>query len=167
MIPYLAYGSNLLTSRLAARCPSARVLGLAEVPGHALDFSKRGHDGSAKATITESDARTQGVLFQITENDIPALDAAEGAGLHYEKIALVLEDGQRAFTYRALQRQNGIAPFEWYLALIRAGRREHGLDLGDLAHIEPIPDPEPDRPGFIAAREALESAGYRDWRSAL
>ncbi|QPZ90326.1 gamma-glutamylcyclotransferase family protein [Thioclava electrotropha] len=167
MIPYLAYGSNLLTSRLAARCPSARVLGLAEAPGHALDFSKRGRDGSAKATITESDARTQGVLFEITETDIPALDAAEGAGLHYEKIALTLEDGQRAFTYRALQRQDGIAPFEWYLALIRAGRREHGLGLDDLADVTPIPDPEPDRPGFIAAREALVRAGYRDWRAAL
>ena len=29
------------------------------------------------------------------------------------------------------------------------------------------PDSEPDRPGFIAAREALSRAGYRDWRAAL
>ncbi|AQS47449.1 hypothetical protein BMG03_06280 [Thioclava nitratireducens] len=167
MIPYLAYGSNLLTTRLAARCPAARVIGHAEIPGHSLDFSKRGRDGSAKATITQGDASTRGVLFEIAESDIPALDAAEGAGLHYEKITLVLEDGARAFTYRALQRRDGIAPFEWYLALIRAGRREHGLGLDDLAPVVPIPDPEPDRPGFIAAREALERAGYRDWRSAL
>ncbi|OOY29149.1 hypothetical protein BMI90_02490 [Thioclava sp. L04-15] len=166
-LPYLAYGSNLLTARLAARCPSARAIGTATILGHALDFSKHGRDGTGKATITQGAARVPGVLFEIAAEDIPALDAAEGVGVHYEKIEIVLETGQRAFTYRALMRQAGLAPFDWYLALIRAGRREHGMALDDLAAVTLIPDPEPDRPGFIAAREALSRAGYRDWRAAL
>jgi hypothetical protein len=166
-LPYLAYGSNLLTARLAARCPSARAIGRAMIPGHSLDFAKHGRDGTGKATITQGVARAPGVLFEIAAEDIPALDAAEGAGVHYEKIELLLETGQRAFTYHALMRQAGLAPFDWYLALIRAGRREHGLGLEDLAAVTPIPDSEPARPGFIAAREALSRAGYRDWRAAL
>lgn len=166
-LPYLAYGSNLLTARLAARCPSVRAIGAAMITGHALDFSKHGRDGTGKATITQGAATAPGVLFEVAAADIPALDAAEGAGTHYEKIEIMLETGQRSFTYRALMRQAGLAPFDWYLALIRAGRREHGLSLDDLAAVAPIPDPQPSRPGFIAAREALERAGYRDWRTAL
>ncbi|KFE36587.1 gamma-glutamylcyclotransferase family protein [Thioclava atlantica] len=166
-LPYLAYGSNLLTARLAARCPSARAFGAGFVPGHALDFSKHGRDGSGKATLTQGAGAVPGVLFEIAPQDIPALDAAEGAGLHYEKIELVLACGTRAFTYRALMRRDGLAPFEWYLALIRAGRREHGLSLDDLSGISALPDPEPERPAFAIARAALAQAGYRDWRAAL
>lgn len=164
---YLAYGSNLLTSRLAARCPSARVIGTARVPGHSLDFSKRGRDGSGKATITPGRGGAVAVLYDIAPTDVPALDDAEGAGKHYEKIELTLSAGPRAFTYRALIRADGLAPFAWYLALIRAGRREHGLALDDLAHIVPLPDPQADRPAFQTARDALMRAGYADWRTAL
>ncbi|KEP69372.1 hypothetical protein DL1_03920 [Thioclava dalianensis] len=166
-LPYFAYGSNLLTARLAARCPSVRVIGTGRLPGHRLDFSKYGRDGSGKATITQGAGTVPGVLFAIAAEDIPALDAAEGAGTHYDKIDVVLEDGRRAFTYRALMRREGIAPFAWYLALIRAGRAEHGLGAQDLCAITAEPDPEPNRPGFIAARTALQQAGYRDWRAAL
>jgi gamma-glutamylcyclotransferase (GGCT)/AIG2-like uncharacterized protein YtfP len=166
-LPYLAYGSNLLTTRLTARCPSARVIGVARLPGHSLDFSKYGRDGTGKATITAGKGDVAGVLFDIAAQDIPALDSAEGAGTHYAKVEVTLADGRLAFTYSALMRAGGLAPFAWYLALIRAGRREHGLALHDLAAITPLPDPQPDRATFQQARDALRQAGYADWRTAL
>ena len=166
-LPYLAYGSNLLTERLTARCPSARVIGVARLPGHSLDFSKYGRDGTGKATITAGKGDVTGVLYDIAAQDIPALDCAEGAGTHYAKVTLTLADGRAAFSYSALMRAKGLAPFAWYLALIRAGRREHGLALDDLADIPALPDPQPGRATFRQARDALKRAGYADWRTAL
>lgn len=48
---YFAYGSNMLTSRLLARCRSAKTVGLATCLGHRLTFEKRSIDGSGKATM--------------------------------------------------------------------------------------------------------------------
>ena len=54
---YFGYGSNMLTERLRARerCPSAKCIGIAEVTGYALEFSKPGEDGSGKATLGHVD----------------------------------------------------------------------------------------------------------------
>jgi gamma-glutamylcyclotransferase (GGCT)/AIG2-like uncharacterized protein YtfP len=109
-LPYLAYGSNLLTTRLSARCPSARVIGVARLSGHGLDFSKYGRDGTGKATITAGKGDIAGVLYDIAAQDIPALDSAEGAGTHYAKVEVTLADGRAAFTYSALVRAGGLVP---------------------------------------------------------
>jgi hypothetical protein len=77
-VPYFAYGSNMLTERLQGRCKSAeaRCVGLAD--GYRLAFSKKSLDGSGKATIRPDEAsRVYGVVFDIDETEIPALDVAE------------------------------------------------------------------------------------------
>ena len=48
---YFSYGSNMLTERLRARCPSANCIGIATATGYALEFSKSSVDGSGKATL--------------------------------------------------------------------------------------------------------------------
>lgn len=50
---YFAYGSNMLTERLRARCPSAHPIGTGIAMGFRLNFSKRGEDGSGKAMLTK------------------------------------------------------------------------------------------------------------------
>ena len=49
---YLAYGSNLYPPRLAARIELQAILGTVALPDEALEFRKRGADGSAKCTLT-------------------------------------------------------------------------------------------------------------------
>ena len=46
-----AYGSNMLTERLKARCTSALPVGIAFRRGFAIAFSTRSVDGSGKATL--------------------------------------------------------------------------------------------------------------------
>ena len=71
---YFAYGSNMLTRRLAAvdRAPSARPIAIGTLPGRRLRFHKIGLDGSGKcdAALTGKDSdRIYGVLFELDRAD--------------------------------------------------------------------------------------------------
>ena len=66
IIHYLAYGSNLHPLRLTLRVPSARVIGVVEMPGYMLEFHKRSIDGSGKCLIyTEQGEHHKMGLVQI------------------------------------------------------------------------------------------------------
>ena len=120
---YFAYGSNMLRERLRKRVPSASVIGLASVHGRALRFHKRSSDGSAKcdlaATLCEDD-QAWGVLFEIPEDQIAALDDAEGLGKGYarEEIQVCAEDGQAVESAVYLATPEAVTltlhPYDWY-----------------------------------------------------
>jgi hypothetical protein len=71
---YFAYGSNLDPDRMRQRCPSATPFGLARLPGWLLKIGRRG-----VATIVPAESEiTWGGLWRIPDDEIEALDAAEG-----------------------------------------------------------------------------------------
>lgn len=169
---YLAYGSNMLTQRLRHRCPSARPVGTAMVPGHALEFTKPGQDQSGKATLTGTAAQgvhTPGVLFEIDKVDLPSLDKAEAAGVGYDRHdafdVLLPGTGERlaATTYLAIDTSPHLKPFDWYLALVLAGAHEHGLDARHIAMLgrtEYEVDSHASRAGRAEALKALAAHGH-------
>ena len=171
-LTYFAYGSNMLTTRLQARCPSAKAIGPARLHGWRLSFEKRSLDGSGKATISKAaapQALVRGVLFSLHIDDLPVLDRAEEKGVGYDRIdrfAVHCEtaDGARdAFTYLACAPEPDLQPFDWYLALILAGAREYGLSEEHFAALARTPflrDPDVDRPARLRALQALRAAGY-------
>ncbi|WBU63106.1 gamma-glutamylcyclotransferase family protein [Paracoccus aerodenitrificans] len=153
MALYFAYGSNMLTRRLGARCGSARGLGPAVLAGHEIAFDKIGQDGSGKATLVAGSGAVQGVLFRLDDEDLLTLDAIEGVGRGYERVSVNVAfdgTGDEAFTYIAPDRYRDadMQPFDWYKALVLAGAREHGLPecwLSRLEAVPSVPDPEPGR----------------------
>ncbi|MEM9229765.1 MAG: gamma-glutamylcyclotransferase family protein [Pseudomonadota bacterium] len=171
---YFAYGSNLLTPRLTARCASARVIGTARLEGYRMAIAKESwRDRSGKATILAGGGTTHGVLFDIATDEIPALDQIEGVGKGYDRLegALVAMAGDTvtAVTYVATEPRPGLTPYDWYLALILAGAQEHGLPaVATALRTQPYsPDPDRNRPGRLAAVRALADAGHHDWRTLL
>lgn len=181
---YFAYGSNLLSTRLTARCASARVLGVAQLAGHALSFAKYSWiDGSGKATIRAADAVCHGVAYEISAADLDLLDAIEGVGKGYDRlddVAITLPRPSAtqgdalqtlaAHVYIASDPREGQRPFDWYLALIVAGGMEHGLPSDLIDALRAIPhatDADTARPGHVAAVAALGAAGHTDWRALL
>lgn len=159
---YFAYGSNMLSRRLCERVPSARAIGPATVGGYEMRFHKRGKDGSGKCTLVDSPrelARVHGVVFDIDPAEKDRLDEAESSGLGYEEVSVrvdLAEDSDRAFTYVARPDwvHEGLLPFEWYLDLVVAGGREHGLpdlQMERLAASPSIPDPDPERRAAMRA----------------
>jgi len=175
-ILYFAYGSNMLSSRLIARCPSAKVIGIAAAESHALQFSKKSIDGSGKATLVKQSLSTQtpGVLFEIDAPERDALDKFEGAGKGYDRIDDFKIETQdktiSATTYLATKTYNDLVPFDWYLALIIAGALEHrlGEEHADrLRAVDNLPDHETSRKSRIAALKALADHGHHDHMSLL
>ena len=166
---YFAYGSNMLSSRLIARCPSARVISTASAANHALEFTKKSNDGSGKATlVSQSNAiHTPGVLFEIDAGERGALDKFEGAGKGYDRIDefSVTTNGEtvNASAYLASARQSDLRPFDWYLAVVIAGALEHELGGDHLNLLRAIPysiDEDVTRKTRAAALKALADHGH-------
>lgn len=141
-IRYLAYGSNLHPLRLAARVPSARAVGVVELPGYALAFHKRSVDGSAKCMVYPDRGEQHmayGVVYELDAREKTDLDRHEGVGQGYYEQRLRLP-GERCMPYLYLAQSThidaGMAPYDWYKALVVAGARFHGFPAEYVAAIE-------------------------------
>lgn len=171
---YFAYGSNMLTERLRARCRSARPIGVGVASGYVVEFQKRGTDDSAKATLlARSESYAYGVVFEIPEAERKYLDLAEGAGYSAVtdlavKVLSADREGARddrsATTYvvEPSWRTTNLHPYHWYKALVVNGAVEHGLPIEQTNLLRAIPsiaDPWSDRPGLLAAKAALGASG--------
>jgi len=150
---YFAYGSNMSTPRLVSRVASARAVAVAHLPAHALQFHKRGRDGSAKCdaafTGSASDG-VHGVVFEIAVSEKPLLDEKEGLGDGYDEKVVMVKDAAgecyRALTYYATHIDASLRPFHWYKEHVLRGALEHGLldeYIAAIHAIESIPDPAP------------------------
>lgn len=149
---YFAYGSNMSTPRLRRRVASATPLGVARVEGWELVFGKRSVDGSAKCTLLPNAGEVvHGVLFEIDGRDKQALDEAEGPGYDQCRI-MAASNGAllESFSYVVKHGwfERALRPYTWYLDLVLAGAREHGLPeefVGGFLAVEGVPDPDPTR----------------------
>lgn len=176
---YFAYGSNLLTERLQARCPSATFIGNAKALGYKLVFNKMSSvDQSAKANIFHTRLDTdivEGVLFVINKNEEHQLDTFEGynkdkykKGDYSKETIPIYHDSKKipAATYFAHIDTEKIeySVYDWYFALIIAGAVQHKLPdayIKDLiSRTKPIADPDTKRPRRLEALSIIEKAGY-------
>ncbi|KAI0599885.1 hypothetical protein F4775DRAFT_548674 [Biscogniauxia sp. FL1348] len=112
---YFAYGSNLCTAQMRARCPASEPLALAHLAGWSWIINERGYANivknaraSSPATPLGSSAPTDakqssaeagkekeregdappgvyGLLYRLDPSDLPALDACEGVPWAYER----------------------------------------------------------------------------------
>ena len=173
---YFAYGSNMLSSRLIARCPSARVICTVIATNHALEFSKKSNDGSGKATLVSQKTaiHTPGVLFEIDADEREELDKFEGAGKGYDRIdefsVTTSDETVNATTYLASTTQSDLLPFDWYLAVVIGGALEH--ELGDDHHdmlrgVAHMVDEDMTRKTRTAALKALADHGHHDHTTLL
>lgn len=138
-----AYGSNMLSARIKERCPSARPLGVAQLPGHELRWHKRSIDGSGKCDVVPAGVghAVFGVVYEIDASERAALDQAEGLGHGYDqKDAAVILNGEAVTVsiYVATKADPALKPYTWYKALVVAGAREHGLPTPYIAGLEAV-----------------------------
>lgn len=165
---YFAYGSNMLTARLAARCRIIATLGVATLADHSVAFAKRSVDNSGKATLAPATGRTAyGVAFQMAASELKILDDIEGPGYRRIEVSVDVSGRPRgdrastsltATTYVAGTHEDGLLPYDWYRNLILAGSEEHGLPPGHIAALRQLQtqaDPVPDRRTGWEARELL------------
>jgi gamma-glutamylcyclotransferase (GGCT)/AIG2-like uncharacterized protein YtfP len=125
---YFAYGSNLTSSRLLRRVPSAAARGIARVDGFVLRLDKLGTDGSAKANLHRvPHGEVWGAVYALDSAHWPDLDACER---DYARIEIEVWQGDLLVpvqTYRSDRLTADPVPFAWYTQLMLDGAREHGL----------------------------------------
>lgn len=173
---YFAFGSNMLTPRLQRRCPSARVVTRAAARGYSVAFDKLSEDTSGKANLVRSEIRESavGVVYELAAADLDKLDAFEGPGYRrndaFSVTCLDTASALLTCTYLAIENIAGLAPYDWYLAMILAGLAEHDVDSSYAQRMRMTgfaADPWSSRPTRQHALRDLETAGYRDYRELL
>lgn len=131
------YGSNLDPERMARRCPSARIVLSAHLPGHRLDFGGTyTRDGVAQATPAPG-ALLRGVVYALTASDLARLDEIEGHPHVYTRrrkvVATLTGDPIEAWVYMMPpERFTRYKPASPYLSHVRAGHIHHGFPQTDL-----------------------------------
>ena len=127
---YLAYGSNLNLEQMAHRCPTAKVVGKAEINNMQLLF--RGPHESAVATIEPRKGSCVPVLvWEITPEDEAALDRYEGFPLLYRKKTVNVKLGGKpikAMVYIMNEGRPLGKPGCYYYSIIYEGYMSAGFD---------------------------------------
>lgn len=126
---YFAYGSNMETARMLARCPGARMAGVARLKGYRLAERLYADIETAEGCAVG------GVLWSVTLADLRALDRFEGvaAGAYKRGVYAFSTPwgGGRAYAYEMtpqtrLERTGRPFP-QWYRDICLHGALEHGL----------------------------------------
>lgn len=121
---YFAYGSNMDLVQMSSRCPGATVVGLATLPGHRIAFviDETGYDGGV-ATVVPDDASTvTGVLWEIDDTHLKALDEWETYPVAYDRYPITVHapDPVEALIYVA-NFNAPLPPSDRYLGVILRG----------------------------------------------
>lgn len=164
---YFAYGSNMFTERLEARVSTARNPRKCVLHGHRLRFHKRSVDGSGKCSIVRTESASDvvhGVVFEIEDRWIAALDREEGVGLNAQRVEIAISlDGceSTAAVYRAEPGSidESLVPYRWYYDLVIAGALQHALPSDYVAALRAVPyrpDPKADRESRLHALKLLK-----------
>jgi len=134
---YLAYGSNMLSSRLAERVGKLQTQVTGYLEGFKLVFNKRGNDHTAKANVeyVGIDHQCPFVAYLLEPHQMNYLDGYEGVNAHYTRVGLpyfnrLMHKNELGQIYLAnpnkvIRTQN---PSKDYLRIIKQGYAEHGFD---------------------------------------
>lgn len=122
---YFAYGSNLCVRQMALRCPGASNPRRAVLADHDWLINQRG-----VATVEPFDGtQVHGVVWQVSDHDLDALDSAEGVPERYSRNRLIVQtdDGPSDAWVYIDHRVNPGPPRPGYLERIIDGAEHHGL----------------------------------------
>lgn len=139
---YFAYGSNLLSSRMRERVPSAEPRGPARLADHRLTTDKRGRDGTGKANLRPGPGEwVWGVVWSLDPGDWERLDAIETG---YRRVAVdVVGSGDecvRAETYISDRLTDDPVLDPAYKRCLVDGARAHGLPGDWVRRLEALPE---------------------------
>jgi len=126
---YFAYGSNLNLKQMRQRCPDSKVYSAAILKDYSLVF--RG----VADIVKEKKQKVQGILFEVSKNDIVKLDAYEGYPMLYKRIKIVVNIGNKeveAFAYKMVNGYSFELPDKGYFDIIYEGYLNNSLNTKHL-----------------------------------
>ena len=138
---YIAYGSNLNIEQMKFRCPTAKVVGISEIPDYRLLF--KGSQTGAYLTIEPyKGASVPVAVWEVKEDDELSLDRYEGYPRFYYKAEMTLPvisiDGNRVwdlpvFVYIMHEDRPVGIPMQYYVDTCLEGYRAFSFDERKLS----------------------------------
>jgi len=140
---YLAYASNMDPKTFQRRCPRAKPLGRARLPGYRLAFSRysRQRRGGSADMVEDASSEVWGVLYEVGEECLASMDRVEGVPVAYRRGRVtVFDDAGKSYdvlTYVA-NKTGDFLPSRSYMEVILRGAREYGLPAEYIEGLEQI-----------------------------
>jgi gamma-glutamylcyclotransferase (GGCT)/AIG2-like uncharacterized protein YtfP len=128
-LKYFAYGMNTNLDQMAARCPGAVCLGPAWINDYALVFRYCADIEPAPGNWCD------GVLWEITDDNLVSLDALEGYPYHYTRFSVVVHTDRGADTalvYQMTDQSFEEAPSNRYFDMVLEGYQQNGVPVDQL-----------------------------------
>ena len=138
---YIAYGSNLNIRQMRWRCPSARIIGTAQLDGWRLLF-KGSKTGSYLTIEQEAGHSVPVAVWEVSPEDERALDRYEGFPSFYYKKEMELDitgirtgkiRKRKVFVYIMHEERPVGVPTRSYIQVCMEGYHDFGFDIGVLA----------------------------------
>ena len=125
---YFSYGMNTNVAQMAHRCPAAVSLGVAELDDYELVFR-----GCADIRPTPG-TTMEGVLWDITDDCLLALDILEGYPTYYTRYEVPVFHFQEWKTALVYKMNTGdiFPPTAGYLRMLFEGYTDHGADIRQI-----------------------------------
>ena len=133
---YIAYGSNLNIRQMRMRCPSARIIGPAEIPDYELLF-KGSKTGSYLTIEPREGASVPVAVWETTAEDEKALDRYEGFPTFYYKMEMDLSikgirtgkiRNRKVYVYIMHEDRPHGMPSSYYVRTCLEGYQNFGFD---------------------------------------
>ena len=129
---YFAYGMNTNLTQMATRCPGAVCLGPAWINNYALVFR---HFADIEPEV---DSYCDGVLWEITDDNLVALDQLEGYPYHYTRFSVVVNTDRGsdiALVYQMVDQSFEQPPSNHYFNTVYQGYEQNNVDTHQLIEI--------------------------------
>lgn len=131
MTLYAAYGSNMDSGQMAARCPHSPQYGTGWLEGWRLTFGAEelGWEGALATVVEDSDERVFVVIYDVPETDEQALDRWDGLTLgYYRKLKVRVQtlEGDTAAWLYVLNGYEGGLPAARYIGILADAAEKAG-----------------------------------------
>jgi hypothetical protein len=95
---YFAYGSNLNWGQMQRRCPSARFVCIARLPGYRLAIARhsRLRDCGTANIFPEPESTVWGVVYEVSQSDMLIMDTFEDGYRRYQRFVFSPEPNRPA-----------------------------------------------------------------------
>jgi gamma-glutamylcyclotransferase (GGCT)/AIG2-like uncharacterized protein YtfP len=141
---YFAYGANMERFWFKKRCPGAKFVSPAKLRDHDITFDRSSTMwGGGTADLKPTPGKVvEGVLWEISEQHLSALDQYEGVPKEYIRKTVTVEtkDGKsiQAHAYFVAQPGGYRPPSKKFVRLLVQGAEEHGLSDEYVTRLETI-----------------------------
>lgn len=113
---YFAYGSNMDTDQMTARCPGSQLIGKAALRDYRLDFTyfSDARQCNCADIIAAEGSQVWGLLYEVSASDLANLDRIEGHPTEYKRFQVAVYDEHGvehvAYTYEVVTKQGHLLP---------------------------------------------------------